>query len=295
MKTLDRRKDKRIGRQFPAMLLCRTDSSLSIEGESENLSQHGAFIRTKNWHALHAQDRAIVTFFLPPEFTGQDRTIGLQGEAVITRIDQENEGVGLQFLKGFKHFEQVKAPEVAGQLKHKQLAYYLSTCVDVPLAEFVSNHPNGFLVERSRHFFDRNVIVQFITDIADDKYVLEQIQNGSVHIEALKSRVLEIKKKHSRNQGDNITIGRAPNNDIVLYNKLVSKSHACLHFSPSRDISYLLDIGSTNGTFVNDDRIASHKKYQIADGDEISFGPETKVIYFSAKAFHAFLAELKST
>jgi hypothetical protein len=36
-------------------------------------------------------------------------------------------------------------------------------------------------------------------------------------------------------------------------------------------------------------------EYQLADGDEISFGPETKLIYFSPKAFHAFLSELKST
>jgi hypothetical protein len=41
--------------------------------------------------------------------------------------------------------------------------------------------------------------------------------------------------------------------------------------------------------------VASHIEYQLADGDEISFGPETKLIYFSPKAFHAFLSELKST
>jgi hypothetical protein len=32
----------------------------------------------------------------------------------------------------------------------------------------------------------------------------------------------------------------------------------------------------------------------LTDADEISIGPETKVLFFASKAFHSFLSELKS-
>jgi len=35
-------------------------------------------------------------------------------------------------------------------------------------------------------------------------------------------------------------------------------------------------------------------EYELNNLDEISFGPETKVIYFSSGAFHSFLSKLKA-
>jgi hypothetical protein len=46
-------------------------------------------------------------FFLPPDFTGQNKTIGLQGDAVITRIDRENEGIAVEFIKTFRELEPI--------------------------------------------------------------------------------------------------------------------------------------------------------------------------------------------
>jgi pSer/pThr/pTyr-binding forkhead associated (FHA) protein len=53
-------------------------------------------------------------------------------------------------------------------------------------------------------------------------------------------------------------------------------------------------MGSKNGTILNGNEIAPNQEYPLADGDEISFGPETKVVYFSAKTFHEFLTQLKT-
>jgi pSer/pThr/pTyr-binding forkhead associated (FHA) protein len=91
-----------------------------------------------------------------------------------------------------------------------------------------------------------------------------------------------------------IAIGRSPANDIVLYNRLVSKSHAFLDLSVSDEAIFLIDNFSTNGTFVNDIELSPTGNYKLADGDEISFGPETKVVYFSPKLFHSLLSGLKS-
>lgn len=292
MEQRDHLKNLRGKRNLQAKLF-KDGQDLELEGTTVDLSQKGAFIETKGWHSLQVQDRVVVTFLLPPNFPGKDKSIRLQGEAVINRIDQENEGVGVQFSKRLKLVQQTKVPEVAGKLRYKRIAYYLSTFADVPSTAFIKAYPGGFLVERSQLFFDKSVIIQLITNVADDEYAFEQAKQGAGQIEALKARVIEIRKRKSFPDEDKIIIGRSPDSDIVLYNKMVSKSHACLYLTPSREYCYLVDVGSTNGTFLNNIKLRSHKEYQLADGDEISFGSETKLIYFSPRSFHAFLSELK--
>jgi diguanylate cyclase (GGDEF)-like protein len=64
-----------------------------------------------------------------------------------------------------------------------------------------------------------------------------------------------------------LEIGRDPTCDISLGSDLVSRNHARLLVGP--DKAMLLDLGSTNGTFVNDRRI---RDWLLADGDRIGIG-----------------------
>ena len=68
--------------------------------------------------------------------------------------------------------------------------------------------------------------------------------------------------------GDSITLGRAPVNDIVLESSGVSRRHARISWTGSAFI--LEDLGSSNGTWVNGQRIS--EPTQLADGDSIDFG-----------------------
>ena len=77
------------------------------EGVTENVSQGGAFIKTKDWRAFRTGDQTILILFLPPSFTDRDKSIGLRGEAIIKRIDQKNEGIALEFAKSFQDFEKI--------------------------------------------------------------------------------------------------------------------------------------------------------------------------------------------
>ncbi len=67
-------------------------------------------------------------------------------------------------------------------------------------------------------------------------------------------------------QGDT-TVGRSPDNDIVLDSQDVSRRHARLVCS--RDGVRVHDLNSTNGTRVNDDPV---RVSDLANGDEIAFG-----------------------
>jgi hypothetical protein len=260
----------------------------SIKGMTEKIGYKTAFIKTKDWHTFQVGDSTILRFVLPTDYAG------FQGEATVQDIDQENEGVMVEFTGSFKQFESISIPDVSGKTRYKSLAFYLSNLLDKPPCELTSLHPNGFLVEKTERFFDDNVMFQFSTDVVEEKQVLEEIDYRVSSREILGARVVEIKKRKNITNPHMITIGRSPENDIVLYNRFVSKSHAYLDVGSSDDAVYLVDTGSKNGTFVNGTQLAPSGNYKLAEGDEISFGPETKVVYFPPKGFQDFLSELKS-
>ena len=64
------------------------------------------------------------------------------------------------------------------------------------------------------------------------------------------------------------TIGRAVENEIVITSKRVSREHARVERQGRRWV--LADLGSTNGTFLNDERLLA--PVELRDGDRISIG-----------------------
>ena len=293
MNTRDQRKHVRIHRLFRAKL-SKAGVIHPIEGNTENVSQRGAFIKTKDWHSFKPDDKTTITVFLPPIFTGQDATIGLQGSAIISRVDEDNEGVAVEFVENFKQFQRIEEMEIPGKIKYKKLAQYLSSISGMPPTTFVEAYPDGFLVEKTQKSLDKEVIFQFSTKSIEDPDVLEAQKQGVALGDLLEARVIEIKERKVDTSPSQITIGRAAQNDIILYNKMVSKSHAYLELSQTGVGYSLVDVGSKNGTLLNGNEITPHQTYTLTDGDEVSFGPETKVVYFSSGTFHEFLTQLKS-
>ncbi len=68
-----------------------------------------------------------------------------------------------------------------------------------------------------------------------------------------------------------ISIGRTGSNDLVLNDTSVSKIHAALVVAENGELS-VADTGSTNGTFINGERIAYGKATRLVEGDLVKFG-----------------------
>ena len=104
MDTLERRKHLRTLNHFKTKIrLPRT--SEEIDGVTQNLSQGGAFVESSSRLAFRKNEEAEMQLFLPPEFTGQRNTLTLSGPAVIKRIEKDNKGVAVEFLKELKTFQ----------------------------------------------------------------------------------------------------------------------------------------------------------------------------------------------
>ena len=293
MNNQEKRKHMRIKKLFRTKL-SKEGMSQPAEGNTVNVSQGGAYIKTKDWHSFKPNDKTTITVYLPPFFSGQDGTIGLQGSGIITRVDEEDEGVAVQFLQNFKQFERIEEMDIPGKIRYKNLAHYLSATTSMPAKAFTETYPDGFLVEKTQKSMDKEVIFQFSTKSFEDEEVLRAQKQGMALGDILEARVIEIKERKESTTPSHVTIGRAAQNDIILYNKMVSKDHAYLEISQKGGNCSLVDVGSKNGTLLNGDELTPNKTYPLRDGDEISFGPETKVVYFSSRTFHDFLTQLKT-
>ena len=68
-----------------------------------------------------------------------------------------------------------------------------------------------------------------------------------------------------------LSVGRAGSSDLMIDDTSVSKIHASLVIDAEHRLS-VADTGSTNGTFINDERIAYGTAPKLAEGDRVKFG-----------------------
>jgi pSer/pThr/pTyr-binding forkhead associated (FHA) protein len=77
--------------------------------------------------------------------------------------------------------------------------------------------------------------------------------------------------------GDHATIGRGPDNTIVLSDDVVSQTHACIAFDPTSAAYFLEDLDSTNGTRL--DGIPVSGRQRLGDLHVVTFGEQHDFIF----------------
>jgi hypothetical protein len=290
----ERRRHVRINREFVTQIFTLRND-YETQGVTENISQGGAYVKVEDWRPFQTGDQTVITFILPSSFTDRGKTIGLRGEAEIKRVDQQNEGIALEFSRYFQEFEKIDQVEIAAASRYHKISYYLQTASASEFADFIRANPHGFLLEKSQHVLNNKVVFQFSTVSLDDDHAMQPITRDFSIASVLESSVIEVKKRKSDKAKNTITIGRASTNDIVLYNSTISKAHAYLYIHPSKSTCYLVDCDSKNGTLLNGKVLKPFERYKVTDCDEICFGPQTKIFYFSSITFANFINQLRAT
>ena len=81
-----------------------------------------------------------------------------------------------------------------------------------------------------------------------------------------------------------VTLGRTPDNDVVLEHPSSSRTHAVIQFARGAAEAFVFDNGSTHGTFVNKRRLKARVHAPVFVGDQIRFGQSSRVFVVSGAA-----------
>lgn len=83
-----------------------------------------------------------------------------------------------------------------------------------------------------------------------------------VSVNSVNRQKISIKK-------DVFVIGRTAGNDIQITDEKISRKHAEIHVKESG--AFLVDLNSTNCTFINNERLLPHNLYKLRDEDRVKF------------------------
>ncbi|MGE0708592.1 MAG: FHA domain-containing protein [Planctomycetota bacterium] len=100
--------------------------------------------------------------------------------------------------------------------------------------------------------------------------------------------ILPVKKREGGNAFTSmITVGRAPNNDVVLHDPSVSKFHA--YFTQREGGLHVIDAGATNFTKLNGAQLAPNKpSAALGSGDLLDFG-DVRARFLDARGLFDYL------
>jgi hypothetical protein len=96
------------------------------------------------------------------------------------------------------------------------------------------------------------------------------------------AQVLELRREGQPGIADEVWVGRAEENAIVLDEEEISARHALFRRIRTRGVYTLEDLESTNGTMVNRTELLSGRAIQLKDGDTLSFGNLTFLFFYPA-------------
>jgi hypothetical protein len=101
--------------------------------------------------------------------------------------------------------------------------------------------------------------------------------------------VVALVKAHANSFASMITLGRAASNDFRLNLSSVSKFHAYFMHMKASDRWLICDASSSNGTYVNAEKLVGSNRRELENGDGIRFGPDVEARFFDAKSLFALM------
>jgi len=144
---------------------------------------------------------------------------------------------------------------------------------------FCAQHPNPFLIRLDeRGGRDEPVPWAFKTPPRGPQGTQQRIIAPAAGPAA---HVYELIKSSGKGARDTITVGRTDDNDVVIAEMSISRTHASLKTgSPTNWV--LVDGGSSNGTRLNGIRVSAGEPTLLSSGDVISFGDVGVLLLFPA-------------
>ena len=125
---------------------------------------------------------------------------------------------------------------------------------------------------------------------------LEGWEQGAVGLRTAslehQAKVIELASMRAQ-RIEQITIGRAEENDVVLQDETVSSHHAIFLRHPKTGEFLIQDQESTNGSTLNGQPLLAYRSTRLHDSDVVGFG-DTAFLFFSPEGFYDALQQMIS-
>jgi hypothetical protein len=118
---------------------------------------------------------------------------------------------------------------------------------------------------------------------------MQPAASGPVPAQSLVGRIWQITKGANGPRAPAISGGRASSNDIVLPEFTISNHHFHFRYEATRLV--LIDLGSTNGSYVNGQRLEPEVRVAVANGAKLVFG-RYQFEFMTAQAFVSAVADV---
>ena len=126
---------------------------------------------------------------------------------------------------------------------------------------------------------------------SDEAAVTERLDSAFIRRQAAGSRDAQVFELKGATDGAPVLVGRAPQCDITIEHVSVSKEHARFQFAG--DELKLEDLGSTNGTLLNNRRLQANVVTNVLPDDGLRFGKATGFHLMNPQGFYQYLQLLR--
>ncbi len=89
-----------------------------------------------------------------------------------------------------------------------------------------------------------------------------------------------------------VRLGRSDQNDIVIEDDTVSARHAVFNLEGKTETVAVRDLASTNGTWVNGNRLVAANPTVLFDGDHLAFGDAPFLFFYPGGLYDVLRANL---
>ncbi len=163
----------------------------------------------------------------------------------------------------------------AGRPHDPELEAFLSRARLLGRDAFQKTHPGPFLIQMSG-VAPQKKTSGFRTIVPEDDFTPARVEERVVAL-------FEVRKKPGANAfAFMITIGRTPNNDVVVPHGSVSKFHASLRQDPQG--TWLITDKSTNGTWVDGERLPSDQPRALRENARVQLSRSVVFRFATAAA-----------
>lgn len=148
------------------------------------------------------------------------------------------------------------------------------------LEEFLAKFPHPFLISENEELTEESDSFQTVT--ANRHTAISPASSRGLRLD---SKFVPVCKKKRGKFSNMISVGRTTSNDLTFNHTSISKFHAYF-IQKNEGTWFLQDANSSNGTFVNGQRIPAEAPTPISDGMTVQFSPDTRFRFFTARGLY---------